>query len=103
MQAHDEQIERARFFGRTSLGFGIAAMVLPWSNLSKGITVVWTSLGLGVLGVLISLAGLDALRAVRGSRPGEPMAGLIASLMAIFACAVIWFFDLAMVPHGPRP
>jgi hypothetical protein len=103
MQTRDKQIERARFFGRTSLGFGIAALMLPWSNLSKGTAIVWTSLGLGIVGVFISLAGLDARRAAQGSKPGEPMAGLIASLMAIFMCGVLWFIDLAMAQHGPRP
>jgi hypothetical protein len=103
MMDHDTHLERARMFGRTSLGIGIAAMILPWSNPSKGVGIVYISLALGVAGVLLSLPALDARKSIRGPIPGEPMAGLIASLMAIFMCGILWFFDLAMAQHGSRP
>jgi hypothetical protein len=103
MMDHGAHLERARMFGRTSLGIGTAALLLPWGNLSKGMGIVWISLALGVVGVLVSLPGLDARKLVQGPKPGEPMAGLIASLMAIFVCGILWFIDLAMAQHGSRP
>ena len=102
MTEEQQPLQRARRFGGVSLAVGLAALLVPWTGLSHGLALVWTSLALGIGGVLLSLPALDARREVEGSKPGVPVAGLVVNLLAIFVCGVIWFIWLALAQHGPR-
>lgn len=90
MSEYDEKSDLARLLGFFALGFGAAALALPFLLGKAGDKVFLSALVLAGLGIAISVRALDLRRVSPEPKPGSPIAGAVVCAVAAALWGLAW-------------